>query len=836
MLRKTFTRALLLFHFAMLASTMSRSQCTTTLNWDNLDYLTTAGTYSGFVTSAMSLTQNFAFGTNRLTVAVSNAGTNWTLSGENTSHTGEGSSYGAGADVQFATTTATARTITLTFDAEVSTFKLSLYDIDASQRVTVTAADALGTAKTITLSKPGTGTVTLASNPGTSPTGTGNASSYANNVTTGTLNIDIAGPVKTVILSFSNAVGDFWMSDIAASVSTCLPNSYWNVAKPFTGQSAYVLVVVDNNIYYTNITTGVSTLLFTDAGWTNLNALGYDPVNGFVYYCYTLTGSPGTDKAIKKYDVSTGAISTVLADVTTLGIPVFENGVEVGAGAFYNGSYYLGIEAYNSGVATARKSTIWRIDFNASNVPYRACQVYGIPVDAGTTITHDWGDFAISNGILYDFDAAAADYDYYHYNMTTGALTNYTPSGGANPSQTAIAWNEQLYNINGNIMTYSNGVVGSQTAISGTTGVRWGDAGESYRPFVDFGDAPITYDPSGSDPAVHQASQSTLRIGANINIEAAKRGTTSTEDFYDDGISTVSFLLPGVSNYLVSVNVFNNTGSNATLTAWLDYNGDGVFSASEGITQTVATSGGVQSKYLYWPGINTTMANGSITYLRVRITSAANGMTVSTPTGFFNNGEVEDYKVNVDNYPLASTLFSFDAKEVNSNSVKIDWSVNEQGNGIVYEIQKSRNSSDWIHLASLNGGNLAGLNSYTYSDKQPYKGTSYYRLNWQDGTGRTQFSSTRQVSITDLADLISIAPNPVIDRATINIFNTSGPCTATIKIIGMQGNELVSRDILLRSGANQADLPVDDNWVKGIYTVQVAVNGRIVTKKLVVRR
>ncbi|MEO7983960.1 MAG: GEVED domain-containing protein, partial [Bacteroidota bacterium] len=596
----------------------------------------------------MALTQNFAFGTNRLTIAVANS--NVTLGGENTTHTGESGSYGTGADVLFTTTTSSARTITLTFDVEVSTFKMSIYDLDGSQRVTVSAKDAANAAKTVTLSKPSGGTVVLASNPGNSPTGTGNSTGYGNNASTGTLNIDIAGPVKTITFSFNNAAGDFWLSDMSACITASFPTSYYLISKPFAGQPGYVLTAVDNDFYYTNTANGVSKFLFTEPGNAYVNSVGYDPYNRFVYYTYSLTGSPGTDKALKKYDVNTKTISTVLADITTLGIPVFDYGIESGSAGFYNGSLFLGIEGYNSAFDKGRKAMVWRIDFNGSLVPYRASQVYSSLADDGSgTIKHDWSDIGMSNGILYDFDGANGDEDFYVYNMQTGALTNYTPAAGIVGRQIAVGWDEKLYNVEtGTITQYNgtNGHTGATHTITSTPAIpgggSWGDAGEAFRPFVDYGDAPATYDPVTGDPAVHDSSGTTLRIGAAFNTEGAKRGVTSAEDPYDDGVSTVPFLPSGAGNYLAQVSVFNNTGANATLTAWLDYNGNGVFNTGEGITQTVGSSASAQLKYLYWPSITVPMANGSVTYLRIRITSTANGMTTANPTGYFANGEVED--------------------------------------------------------------------------------------------------------------------------------------------------------------------------------------------------
>ena len=77
------------------------------------------------------------------------------------------------------------------------------------------------------------------------------------------------------------------------------------------------------------------------------------PYNRILYYVYSLTGNAGANTALKKYDVDTKTISTVLADIRTIGIPlvtlsggstVYGTGVESGAASFYNGSLFLGIE------------------------------------------------------------------------------------------------------------------------------------------------------------------------------------------------------------------------------------------------------------------------------------------------------------------------------------------------------------------------------------------------------------------------------------------------------------------------------------------------------------
>src|SRR5690606_37351435 len=112
---------------------------TANVTWYILEHLVTTGNYSGCLTAAMSRTYAFAIGVNRVVIVYPST---MTTSGENGNHTGDGSSFGTGADVQYSG----SGVLSFTFDEEVNNFRFSLYDIDAGQRVNVTAVNALGTA------------------------------------------------------------------------------------------------------------------------------------------------------------------------------------------------------------------------------------------------------------------------------------------------------------------------------------------------------------------------------------------------------------------------------------------------------------------------------------------------------------------------------------------------------------------------------------------------------------------------------------------------------------------------------------------------------------------
>jgi hypothetical protein len=360
-----------------------------------------------------------------------------------------------------------------------------------------------------------------------------------------------------------------------------------------------------------------------------------------------------------------------------------------------------------------------------------------------------------------------------------------------------------------------------------------GDAAEAIRYPVDFGDSPSSYDPSGGDPAVHEIS-SNLYLGANKDSEYVTRGQTAlaNSDNYDDGLPTVNTFNPASNTYLTSVNVYNNTGSNATVCAWLDYNGNGVFDVSEGITVTVPTSASAQSVYLYWPAISSSLAMGSYTYLRIRVTSAANSMTTSNPTGYFSNGEVEDYRVAVNSYPLAVQLLSFDAQKTTDQKVNLQWhAVYEQAN-TKYELQRSKDMQNWSLVQAITAH--PGNENYVYVDANPLSGTSFYRLQTKDPGGAVSYSQIKKIEFSYRTALL-IAPNPASNTVKLIIDNNANSI-ARLQLRDISGRLVHQQNLMIQRGINSVTLSFVEKLTAGIYSVQLELNNKIYSEKLVVKK
>lgn len=839
---------------AVITATNSYAQCgpgytQAQLNWDRVDYYYNSGggaPYANYVTNVMEMIQKFAIGPNYVTIATSVAGI---VRGENGTHNGEIAGY-TGDDAQF-TPIANGQTITLTFNTEVQNFSFTLYDVDRSQHIDFSATNAANVAQNIDVTTYASSILTINSNNTPSASITANTTS----LTSMTDNMGSATITVTSVKTFTitvNTIGSdpvFWLSDINACVTGSFPNNYNQTGnnRPLQGpagnQPDYFLITPDNDaVYMVDPATGEAWFLFNDPANMYVNSMAYDPYNHILYYVSENFPATATNKKLKKYDFNTNTITTIFTDITTaLNIPTFDQSLEGAGAAFYDGALYLGVEGGQYSNSSSRESIVFRIDFDVSLNPVNICQVFATRSYSGSTLIHDWADFVIKNGVLFNFNSAKGTtiVSYEHFNMMTGASSKFMNPGNTNyAGQAGMTWTGELYDFfsNGIAKYNENGTFGSITPIVAITGGPWpggnGDASENFRPQVDFGDAPATYDPNPVSPAAH-AQDVNLRLGAGFSKEWITRGQNlAADDTNDDGLpGGAGIFSPAYGNYLTQVNVFNNTGANATVAAWLDYNGNGLFDASEGITVTVATNTSTQSVYLYWPSAPSSLVNGTYTYLRIRVTYASKGMTTANATGYYSGGEVEDYRVPVNAYPLSVQLYDFNARLTNVRTVKLDWSAKSDDDFLAYAVEKSKNNSEWETVGFEPAKANNSVTYYSITDANPAKGVSWYRLKMIEKNGKMRLSNAKKIDNKIDRFSISISPNPASGKAIVSVISDM-QSPGMLQIINKAGSVVFTERINISEGTSSIELPVS-RLLPGSYIIRVTTANQSKSQTLI---
>ncbi|MFO1065364.1 MAG: GEVED domain-containing protein [Pirellulales bacterium] len=181
---------------------------------------------------------------------------------------------------------------------------------------------------------------------------------------------------------------------------------------------------------------------------------------------------------------------------------------------------------------------------------------------------------------------------------------------------------------------------------------------------LDFGDAPLSYGTLlADDGARHFATGPTLGTNRDSEVDGIASIFGDGDDVVDgnaqdngsalvandeDGVTqpslsdgaTTMTVYAGQAN-VFSILVANAVSGAATLDAWIDWNADGIFDIDERIATRQTVVNGVNTLTFTAPSEG--LVSFGTTYARFRIS------TVGTPdpTGLAEDGEVEDYMINV---------------------------------------------------------------------------------------------------------------------------------------------------------------------------------------------
>ena len=162
----------------------------------------------------------------------------------------------------------------------------------------------------------------------------------------------------------------------------------------------------------------------------------------------------------------------------------------------------------------------------------------------------------------------------------------------------------------------------------------------------DFGDAPDPTYPTllASDGARHYPVGPTLGALRDVDQDGLPTPNADSDDVDgdadEDGLISLAELAPG----LLDVQLEVQASAASFLNAWIDFNANGVWEASEHIAVESPLVAGANQILFDVP----LSAQPSATYVRLRLTSYNTGGTL-LPTGLANDGEVEDHLVYITN-------------------------------------------------------------------------------------------------------------------------------------------------------------------------------------------
>lgn len=149
--------------------------------------------------------------------------------------------------------------------------------------------------------------------------------------------------------------------------------------------------------------------------------------------------------------------------------------------------------------------------------------------------------------------------------------------------------------------------------------------------------------------------------------------------------------------------------------------------------------------------------------------------------------------------PLPIKLVSFTAKQKNCGVVALDWETSKEQNVSHFEVQYSKNGSQFSTVKRVQAQNAAMGATYSATVEQSEK-EGFYRLRTVDFDGANSFSHVAKVMLTCLANEISVSPNPANNAFNITGMQTSGE----LLVYNMIGQQVLQQQI--EAGASKIDI------------------------------
>lgn len=172
---------------------------------------------------------------------------------------------------------------------------------------------------------------------------------------------------------------------------------------------------------------------------------------------------------------------------------------------------------------------------------------------------------------------------------------------------------------------------------------------------------------------------------------------------------------------------------------------------------------------------------------------------------------------------LPVSLSEFKAVKLEAGNL-LSWTTAGEANSKGFELFRSTDGSHYNSLATIAskaaGGNSSAPLTYSYEDKHPLAGTTYYKLAQVDNDGKTTYSQTVLIKRLNgnKVELISVYPNPA--RSSVNVVVVSPSSQKiSVAVVDMNGKIVKQQSLLAKAGDNAIDLNVKDlpsgtYWVK----------------------
>ncbi len=184
-------------------------------------------------------------------------------------------------------------------------------------------------------------------------------------------------------------------------------------------------------------------------------------------------------------------------------------------------------------------------------------------------------------------------------------------------------------------------------------------------------------------------------------------------------------------------------------------------------------------------------------------------------------------------------LSSFNAIALEEN-VMLSWITSTETNNMGFDIERReiKSNSSWQKLAFVNGnGTTTEKSSYSYIDKNPFDGKSYYRLKQIDFDGSSKIYNAVEVDFEIVKEysLSQNYPNP-FNPSTEIIYTLAKSGNITLKVYNLLGSEVATLvNGFMESGKHSAKFNAKD-FTSGVYFYTIKADNFTSTRKMMLMK
>ena len=187
-------------------------------------------------------------------------------------------------------------------------------------------------------------------------------------------------------------------------------------------------------------------------------------------------------------------------------------------------------------------------------------------------------------------------------------------------------------------------------------------------------------------------------------------------------------------------------------------------------------------------------------------------------------------------YVLPVKYVSFNAT-TEENAVIIKWVTEQEINNNYFEVERSFNGINFTTIGLVSGGfENENRNEYQFKDKDAkLESIIYYRLKQVSNDGKATVTNILAVKLLAKSSVVmQTSPNPFTENLNVS-FTTTGNGFAQITITSINGQKIITKQTAVSKGNNNLQINGLTRLAPGMYTVQLIINGTIISNQKIIK-